>query len=300
MSKIFRNVCFTINNPTDVDVDGLKELDWKYLIYQSELGEDGTEHLQGYMEFEGQKRFQYLKTRIPRAHIEARRGTQQQAIDYCRKEETRLDGPFEYGEKKMQGKRNEWHEAIEAVKDGASERELAMEFTATYIRYHKGLNRVRMFVEAERDKPVDVLWLWGPTGCGKTRYVYDNYEAVYNKPEGPWFDGYDGDEVALFDDFEAVDIGITQLLKLLDRYPMKVPVKGGFVNWNPKTIVITSNYEPKVWYQRRYRGGKHWAALNRRISGVLSDACFRSEGNTSLTSKDTPGLLGDGEGESKE
>jgi hypothetical protein len=30
---------------------------------------------------------------------------------------------------------------------------------------------------------------------------------------------------------------------------MKVPVKGGFTNWCPKKVYITSNVEPKYWYQ---------------------------------------------------
>jgi len=291
---IFRNVCFTINNPDDDDLNQLMDLDWSYLVYQKELAGD-TEHLQGYFEFDGQKRFAYIKKRLPRAHIERRRGTQEQAIAYCKKEATRLDGPFEFGEKKKQGERSEWHAAIDAVKDGATEEEIALTYTGTYIRYFKGLNRVRSFVGAQRNAEVDVLWLHGPTGCGKTRYAYDNYQDIYSKPEGAWFDGYDGHETALFDDFEAVDISITLLLKLLDRYPMTVPVKGGFVNWRPKTILITSNYNPVTWYSSKYRGSKHLKALERRITGVMSSECFRSEGNTSLTS----GLKGEGVGESK-
>jgi len=34
----------------------------------------------------------------------------------------------------------------------------------------------------------------------------------------------------------------------LDRYPMRVPVKGGFVNWVPENIYITSSNHPDSTY----------------------------------------------------
>ncbi len=281
MNQVFRNLIFVINNPEESDKEDLANLDWSYLIYQLEMGDDGTPHYQGYMEFDGQKRFGYLKKRLPRAHIEKRMGSQKQAIDYCSKEDTRLEGPFEFGTKKEQGKSSEYLEAIEAAKLGASEKELAIEYTGTYIRYYKGLNRVRKFIAEQRDKPTDVIWLWGPTGCGKTRFAYDNYQNIYSKPAGGWFDGYDEHETVLLDDFEAVDIEISMLLKLLDRYPMSVPVKGGFVNWNPETVIITSNYAPKEWFNRKFRGNAHQQAFLRRINETYSEKCFKRVGNTS-------------------
>jgi hypothetical protein len=39
------------------------------------------------------------------------------------------------------------------------------------------------------------------------------------------------------------------MLKLLDRYPFRVPVKGGYVQWVPKIIYLTSNLDPTTWYQ---------------------------------------------------
>ena len=51
-----------------------------------------------------------------------------------------------------------------------------------------------------------------------------------------WFDGYDGQDTAIFDDFRASGNRFSYILRLIDRYPMDVPVKGGFVYWNPGTL----------------------------------------------------------------
>ena len=54
-----------------------------------------------------------------------------------------------------------------------------------------------------------------------------------------------------------------ELLKICDRYPYRVPIKGGFRQFTSECIIITSNSEPDQWYKfDAYNGG---AALVRRI-----------------------------------
>jgi hypothetical protein len=48
---------------------------------------------------------------------------------------------------------------------------------------------------------------------------------------------------------------------------MRVPIKGGFVNWVPKKIWITSNYHPREWYPNAK--DEHVKALKRRFSKVV-------------------------------
>lgn len=66
-------------------------------------------------------------------------------------------------------------------------------------------------------------------------------------PGGTWFDGYDGHDCVLFDDFTG-DIKFCYFLQVIDRYLPRVPVKGGFTPWTPKRIYITSNIAPNLWY----------------------------------------------------
>lgn len=119
----------------------------------------------------------------------------------------------------------------------------------------------------QRNWLCSVIVYWGPTGAGKTRAVYDNLpspESIYVHPGGPWFDGYDSQPIVLFDDFGGSEFKLTYLLKLLDRYPMRVPVKGGFVSWCPQEIYITSNHAPVSWFPNAKE--EHVRALMRRIT----------------------------------
>ncbi len=98
MSKM-KNVCFTLNNPTEAE-----RIWWRaaltngedsvtYLVLQEETGENGTVHLQGYVELADRKRLTWLRRHLSaRAHWERRRGTQLQAIAYCQKAESRVEG----------------------------------------------------------------------------------------------------------------------------------------------------------------------------------------------------------------
>ena len=87
--------CFTINNPTPEDKQDVNRLATicDYLVAQTERGEEGTLHIQGFFILKTKKRMSWLKNNFnSRAHLEISRGTNQQAADYCKKEETRAQG----------------------------------------------------------------------------------------------------------------------------------------------------------------------------------------------------------------
>lgn len=120
-----------------------------------------------------------------------------------------------------------------------------------------------------------VVILWGGTGTGKTRSVYNKYPEVYKVPAGgrgrvPWMDGYDGQEVALFDEFNG-QISLPTILQMTDRYAMQVQVKGGFVQWAPKLVVFCSNVDPEMWWTDKddHTSLDSRAAFNRRVVKVV-------------------------------
>lgn len=82
--------CFTINNYAEGDIIQVDELsilpNCVYLIYGKETGENGNPHLQGFFILKAPQRFSWVKRRLPRAHIEAARGTSESAALYCKKE----------------------------------------------------------------------------------------------------------------------------------------------------------------------------------------------------------------------
>ena len=114
-----RRWCFTLNNPERDDLVFPDNV--RYAVWQRESGEQGTEHLQGYFELAKPQRLSWCKNVIPRAHFEIARGTRDQARDYCRKSDTRVAGPFEFGEWKNggQGSRTDLNAVKALIDDGA-------------------------------------------------------------------------------------------------------------------------------------------------------------------------------------
>lgn len=83
--------CFTINHPSNADDIQLDFKQWPltptFAVYNLEFGEiDQTPHYQGYLELPTHKALQWMKARLPRAHLEKRKGSRWQAILYCLKD----------------------------------------------------------------------------------------------------------------------------------------------------------------------------------------------------------------------
>lgn len=262
--------CFTLNNYTDEDIATCKRVGeahtTTYLVYGLERGESGTPHLQGFVSFESRLRLTQIRELIStRGHFEIARGSPRQAAQYCKK-----DGDYhEFGTPPDgQGTRNDIQEVQKRIIDGATKNEIRDEFFAVYAKYPKAIDSYISDLEPKRTWETEVIVYWGKTGKGKTRAVFEfiNLEDIYVHPGDSWFDGYNGQPVALFDDFNGSEFKLSYLLKLLDRYPMKVPIKGSFVNWRPKHIFITSNKDPNTWYENAHEEQRN--ALFRRINKI--------------------------------
>lgn len=64
-------------------------------VWQIERGEvGGNRHIQAYVVFKRNIRFNAVRALIPGAHIERCYGSHEQCVAYCTKEETRLEGPW--------------------------------------------------------------------------------------------------------------------------------------------------------------------------------------------------------------
>lgn len=266
-----KNWVFTLNNYTNDEVDALEALGTElpsplcYLVFGKEQGENGTPHLQGYICYKSKKEFNVVKSVVsPRAHIEPAKGSPRQASDYCKK-----DNEYkEYGTlPKGKGYRSDLHDIARKIRQGATIRRISQEHPESYIRYNSGIKKLKHLVSEEQPRHVPQIWVfWGPTGSGKSRRVWEftSQSQCWVSPGSKWFDGYDDHPAVLFDDFDGSWFKLTYLLKLLDRHPFSVPVKGAYVTWNPKTIYLTSNHEPKEWYADA--NPEHQAALLRRLT----------------------------------
>lgn len=264
--------CFTLNNPQPEEDPNT----WggSFCIWQLERGEEGTPHYQGYIIFKGNKRFNAIKAINPRAHWDIRRGTHQQAVDYCSKTDTRIDGPWTHGEAPKQGKRSDLLLLKEQLDAGVSVKELWANPETFHIvsKYDRVPSLYRLATVPQRRFKTHVLVLHGPPGLGKSYFPATVYPDAYYKNNTEWWDGYEHQKVVVLDDFHSSWFPFTFLLQLLDRYPLNVQVKGGTVPFNSKLIIITSNRSPRVWY----RPDDHpYEALERRLTTIYR---FRSDG----------------------
>lgn len=74
----------------------------------------------------------------------------------------------------------------------------------------------------------------------------------------------------LLDDYRPGNVSFARLLRLLDSYKLKVPVKGGFVTWSPKRVYITTPHDPTVTFAARMEfGDGNIDQLLRRITKVI-------------------------------
>ncbi len=280
--RTYQNICFTLNNPTEPIA--FDEEKMYYLVYQKEVGEEGTPHFQGYCELKKRTREPATKALLGgiRVHLANRKGTALEASDYCKKDDTRVPGSLrmEFGEMKETnpGKRNDLKEFKDAVMSGTKrKRDLVDEHYGTLARYHRFYETLTMMNRPKRERELEVILHIGDTGLGKTRLVMDAHgdeDDFYIAPLSngtPWFDTYDRHRTVLLDDFAGASshMALTTLLRLLDRYPVMVPTKGGHTWWLPDKIYITTNILPKDWYKWEKRG-EHYRALARRVCRVIT------------------------------
>ncbi len=274
----FRNAVFTLNNP-----DGLIQFDGEsmvFLVYQEEIGESGTYHFQGYCEFRSQVRFTAAKLLLggPTVHIEGRRGTQEQAIAYATKDDTRVahTTPYRFGEPRCQGKRVDLEEFKNEVMAGKRKRDLLEDHYQILAKYPRFYDTLTQLNRPTRVDDLKVTLLIGDTGLGKTKFVMDQYSEDTDFFIAPlnngtmWYDTFDKHSTVLLDDFagRASHISLVSLLRLLDRYPVLVPTKGSHTWWLPTRIFVTTNILPRDWYDWTKRF-EQYNALARRFTSVL-------------------------------
>lgn len=266
MTNRSRRWCFTLNNPTRTDEEELEQLGAEstvtYLIYGDEKGENGTRHFQGYIEFKNGRSLAGCKKLIARAHWEQAKGSPESNRTYCSKE-GRVQ---EWGSISRQGARNDMSAVREIIQTSGSMRKVIQEVSS--YQAVRMAEKILTYTVVARTAPPMVLWIHGKTGVGKTRCAWELYgtDDTWAWNCSKWFDGYDGHETVIFDDYRGTELPFTLMLRLLDRYPMSVEVKGGYRPWAAKRIIVTSQLTPEDAHG--HHRGEDLNQLLRRITLV--------------------------------
>lgn len=234
----------------------------RYLVAGLEVAPTtGRYHWQGYVELLEPMRFAGIKKLFgnQKIHIEEQRGTRFHNRTYCKK-----DGKFfEWGEwiggeteddDGSQGTRTDLDELKKSIKEGKNTLN-CFEDHKTMWRCHNAAGKYRLLLDMKKQRevgytPKTIEVYVGPTGCGKTKKAFEENRDAYfldNSITGAWWDGYDGEETVIIDEFRGW-VPYPTLLRWTDGYPVSVPYKGGTCALKAKKIVITSNIPPEEWY----------------------------------------------------
>ncbi len=305
----YRDWCFTWNGiPEHIPRDRIPEslLCAKYVICQLERGENGNIHFQGTAIFSTLKSIGQMVKLCPGAHWEPARSIAN-SVKYCEKEESRIDGPWEHGERpKGQGNRSDIESFRTDVLAGMCDRDLARNHFAFMLRYPNGVKNIRLTLGIDRTKFSQTLVFYGPPGSGKSFHARllashgtGNYYMVPMPKRGEklWFDGYDGEPTIIIEDFNG-EVARSVLLRLFDESPMSLPVKGSHVSLRNGSFIVTANSHPLQWYsniglgplERRLAepfGRIEYMGLgpnaNSPFAGMSELEYLNAIGNTSLT-----------------
>lgn len=225
-----------------------------YLVAQVEMApETERVHIQGFMQCGSKHRMTWLKRNLDAdAHWEPMRGTAEQARDYCKKDDSRLDGPWEWGTLTTKGRTAGLETAIELIKARATDSAIAEAAPRVWVSHYRGLQELRRALKItaeQRSAPPEIWILWGPSGTGKSRFASEHWpDAYWKAPNNVWWDGYWGQETVVLDDFSGRTLTLTDCQRLMDPYPLMVEIKGGMVPMVAKRLVFTSNWHPRDWY----------------------------------------------------
>ncbi|MVX63129.1 replication protein [Clostridium chromiireducens] len=283
----------TLNNPVDkgytheVLKEKLKE--FKNLIYwcmSDEIGENGTYHTHVFIACSGAVRFSTIQNRFKGAHFEMANGTCKQNREYVfkegkwlgdKKQDTNLpDTHEEYGDcpVERQGQRNDLIDLYDMIKTGMSNFDI-IDDNPNYMLEIDRIEKVRQTVRDEQFKntfrELDVTYIYGSTGAGKTRgvmeqYGYSNVFRVtdYDHP----FDSYKGQDVIIFEEFRD-SLKISDMLNLLDGYPLELPCRyANKIACYTKVYIITNLDLNDQYKGVQVKHPETWRAFLRRIHKI--------------------------------
>lgn len=279
LSGFSKYVCWTINNPSEDGnslVTRLAALNSvKAVVCQLETGENGTPHLQGYIEMANSRPLQRIKRLLGgNAHVERRKGSTDQAVNYCKKDDSRTDGPWEAGDftpTRTRGQRTDLEAVVQTMRESNSIADVVDAHPVQAIRYSRGLQFVYNHLKAPTvEKTPEVILYYGVSGSGKTRLALSHPRPFKKAGGSKWFDGYDHHETLIMDDFAGGRnaMKLCDLLNILDRYHVKLEIKGGYVDRNCSKLIVTTNLHPSTWYDYSIREHQY-IALRRRFHKVV-------------------------------
>lgn len=287
----------TINNPAEKGIthdtikEALAKLKPDYWCMCDEIGgKSKLYHIHIYIYRKSAIRFQTMKNLFPSGHLEVALGTSQENRAYILKEGKKNEKKLkeeeavnlketfeEMGECPVErkGARNDLADLYDMIKCGMSNFDI-LEEQPQYMLNLEKIERARQIVREAQYKncfrKLEVTYIFGKSGAGKTRgvmekYGYENVYRVTDYEKHPW-DGYDGQDIVIFEEFRS-SFKIQDMLNYLDGYPLQLTCRyANKVACFTKVYIIT-NIELEDQYKSVQSDHREtWEAFLRRIHKV--------------------------------
>ena len=278
----------------------------------------GTQHLQGYISLKGKKRLSTLKNMLNKdIHFERSKKCRLANYRYCTKEGkawvydsmTNFCGIIDKSEQPNLVKKHNkqkrtlierLNQCINLAKSGKME-EILTTHPDIYLKYKDKLDAIRldttkverMYLNNEYGNffKCHFLWLWGPTGTGKSYFcnilvmllsafmqawartfnIEQQPLKVYYKNKNKYWDRYNNEEIVIVEEAspETMKVSAHYYKQWIDEYPFNPEIKGATINYiRPKFFIITSNYSLRQCFTDPTTGSirmEDYEPLSRRL-----------------------------------
>lgn len=224
------------------------------IVGDEEAPTTGQRHLQGYVQFDRKRRLSELKKLDGAAtvHWEPAKGSLESNQTYCKKANNWREYGLPRDTTGGERERKRWRDALADIKSNSIDN-IDPQIQICQARNVEYLRQKYMPLAANLDPGHKHLWIYGPTGSGKSREAREIFgdEPFYDKLQNKWWDYYDGEDNVIIDDLEKSNaVALTAHLKRwLDIYRFTCEAKNSVSRGiRPKRIIITSNYHPdEIW-----------------------------------------------------
>lgn len=284
-----------MNNPAEkgFDIDSMLQSadSLKGLIYgcvSLEIGaKEQTPHIHLFAYYKNPKAWQTLANTFKGADVECCHGSCKQNRDYVFKLGKWIT--TEKGTTPVKGQQKETGTLpdeksgsdydkellLDLIQQGYSDYQIINEHPQ-YMFDLSNIQRCRLTIRQEEYKDtwrdLEVIYIYGRTGLGKSRYVMEQYGYAnvfrvtdYTHP----FDTYEGQDVLMLEEFDS-SFRFSDILNYLDGYPCKLPARYADKQACYTKVYITTNIAlDKQYTDIREKQIHKWQAFIRRIHKVI-------------------------------
>ncbi|AYP28691.1 MAG: putative viral replication protein [Cressdnaviricota sp.] len=270
----YRHWCYTFYPDSKLEPVNMKHPEMGFIEFcrfctaqLEKCPETGRYHFQGYFECNDKKTLAAMKKidGLKGAHWSVRAGTQEQAIDYCHKEDSRV--PVEQGgssytfgsPSKGSGQRTDLESATADIVAGVPLREFVERHPVAYVKYARGLDRLRTILAAPVITPTELE----PRTGWQTQLIEAVTKSVADKRTIHWVSDPQGHS------------GKSTMAELLIRNHGAV-----FLNGRLGDMAHQYNYEPIVCFDMTRTVAEHsdhlYSFTEMLKNGIISSPKYES------------------------